>query len=169
MPHIRRFLCSTLLLGVFAAQGIAGDPPVDPEACSSTATAQSLVSCDHCHDLKEALGEVEGRKLRIDVYDLSQGVLIQLVGLQPEDTTVLGRVAGQIWGLNDEGGSAEAADFCDVCLLRSRKLQRCDRDRALTADGAIVVLTSPDRDIVAWLREDARTQQRLLHRAVASN
>lgn len=165
MSHRVRFL-PLLLLG--ACLALPAELRAD-ETCSTTKAANDLISCDHCHDLKQLLSEIGGTKLRIEVYDLAQGVLVQLVDARSGDQAAVARLTGEIWALSNEPGTATTTSYCDLCALRSRKLQRVERDRALTPEGAIVVLTGPDAATIAWLREDARIQQRLLERAVASN
>ena len=140
----------------------------DDNTCSSSKAANDLVSCNHCHELKQMLSEIGGTQLHIEVYDLAHGALIQLVDAGATDMDAVTKLTGEIWGLHSDA-EAKTARFCDVCALRSRKLQRVERDRVMTPGGAIVVLTGADDAMIAWLREDARTQQRLLERAIASN
>jgi hypothetical protein len=159
----------TLLLLACCALLAPGVPlRADDSTCSSSKAANDLVSCDHCHELKQLLAEIGGTSLRIEVYDLAHGALVQLVDAAATQKAAVASLTGEIWGLHSETG-ATTVRFCDVCALRSRKLQRVERDRVLTPGGAIVVLTGADDATIAWLREDARTQQRLLERAVASN
>ena len=160
-------LCSLLLLSLCALWASSAPVRAD-DTCSSSKAANDLVSCDHCHDLKQLLAEIGGTQLRIEVYDLAHGALIQLVDAGVAEKAAVASLTGEIWGLHSDA-EAKTAKFCDVCALRSRKLQRVERDRVLTPGGAIVVLTGADDATIAWLREDARTQQRLLERAVASN
>lgn len=140
------------------------------EKCASSQAADALVDCDHCHNLKSLIQDGAELDVVVSIYELSRGVLIDISATSDEGLEYVHRAVAQLWGMETvEEGSARVADYCSLCLTRGKKLQGLERDRAFTDDGAIIILTSDDSELVGWSRQDAKSLQRLLQRANSSH
>jgi len=165
LSHSIVWSLGVVLLLVVAAPAWGGD-----QKCSSSKAADALIECDHCHELKALLREGAEVEVAISVYELSRGVLIDISAADDAGMEFVRRAVAELWGMEAaDAGSARVANYCELCQGRNKKLQALERDRAFTDHGAIVVLTSDDRELAGWSRQDAQSLQSLLQRAISSH
>jgi len=139
------------------------------EQCSSSEAAESLVSCDHCQEWKELLGQASGITIELSVHDLARGVIIDFTAEDEQSLAFVRTAVETLWGLTDQSDAARVTNSCSYCDQRSRKLQSVDRDHAITDRGAFVILTSNDDALVEWSRQDAQSLQDLIERSASSH
>lgn len=157
-------LCATLTLAPSGA-AMGGE-----QKCSSAKTADELIECDHCYQLKALLNTDSKVDMDISVYDLAHGVLIDLSARDDAGMEFVHKVVAELWGMEAaETASTRVANYCEFCEGRSKSLQSLDRDRAFTDDGAIVILTSDVDELVQWSRQDAQWVRGVLQRATSSH
>jgi glutaredoxin len=137
--------------------------------CSSSEAAESLVSCDHCQQLKELLGRASEVSVELTVHDLDRGVIIDLSADDEAGLEFVRSAVTALWGVGGEGGVARVTNSCSYCEERSRQLQAVERDHAITDRGAYVILTSDDDALVQWSRKDAQTLRNLIERSASSH
>jgi hypothetical protein len=160
----RRIWIAALVTVLLPAAALAGGTQ-----CSSSEAAESLVSCDHCQQWKELLGQASAVSVELTVHDLDRGVIIDLSAHDAAGLAFVRSAVTELWGIGSEGGVARVTNSCSFCEERSRQLQAVGRDHAITDRGAFVILTSDDDALVEWSRKDARTLRTLIERSASSH
>jgi len=145
----------------------AAAPPVlagEGQSCPSTRAANDLLSCHHCQALKDLVTSANQGSIQLAVHKMHSGVLVQFRGKSAADVEAVHRLVDRLWE-TAEATPGQEIRFCKACQGRHDKLAAAMRDRALTEDGAIVVVSAEDPELLAWLHEDAQAQGALARAA----
>lgn len=133
----------------------------DGTACPLTKATKELAGCSCCQQYKALLDRAEGTEVSLEVFEMQHGLVVRLRGTDAEAVDAIHAVVDALWSI----GAADADGFCPDCTVRHDMLQQAGRDRALTEDGAIVVLSSDDPQTLQWLRKDANQARELVQSA----
>jgi len=153
-------LAALPLLFAFSDGGVVGE---GGQICSSTRAANDLLSCQHCQTLKDLVTTANDGTIAVSVHAMHTGVLIEFKGKTSEDVASIQRLVDRLWEVGAE--AATVSKYCKSCEVRHEKLMAALRDRALTETGAIVVVTTDDKEVLGWLLADAQSQGKLVSAA----
>lgn len=160
----RTFLTPLLTLAVLTLVTATPVRAGESRECPTSKAANDLLSCHHCQALKDLVTSANQGSIKLVVHEMQTGVLVRFHGKTPGDVEAIHRLVDRLWGAM-EATAEQQVRYCKACQRRDEKLAAAIRDRALTDDGAIVVVSADDPEVLAWLRDDAQSQGALVRAA----
>ena len=160
LPRFSSMLVAVLFILLSPVGSVAGDVG----QCSSTRAANDLLQCEACKQFKQLTRNPSVRGLSFQVHALEHGVVVQIDGRSKEQARFVRDLAHAVW-------SSQACEghLCSYCEDRLAHIVEASVDEASTETGIIMVLTSEDSELSAWLRKDAEQMQQFAMRAAGSD